>query len=119
MIRLLTKNDLKQAASLVAMAYPGMQISTEEAQNAFNERLSFEIESENNLTLYGLFTEQNELLGLYKLHDLKGNVNGKIVRIWGIGTVVVHFFHKKEGVAKQLLQHFHELARQENVGVVS
>ena len=96
-----------------------MQISAEEAQNAFIERLIFEIESENNLKFYGLFNEQNELLGLYKLHDLKGNVNGKIVRILGIGMVAVHFFHKKEGIAKQLLQHFHELARQENVGLVS
>lgn len=119
MIRLVTESDLESAASLVAMAYPGMQISGEEAQKAFIERLRFEIECENNLKFYGLFTEQNELLGLYKLHDLKGNVNGKIVRIWGIGTVAVHFFHKKEGVAKQLLQHFHELARQENVGIVS
>lgn len=119
MIRLLNKSDLEQAASLVAMAYPGMQISAEEAKSAFIERLTFEIESENNLKFYGLFTEQNELLGLYKLHDLKGNVNGEIVRIFGIGMVAVHFFHKKEGIAKQLLQHFHQLARQENVGLVS
>lgn len=119
MIRLVTKSDLQQAASLVAMAYPGMQISGEEAQQTFIERLSFEIESENNLSFYGFFTEQDELLGLYKLHDLNMNVNGSIVRVWGIGTVAVHFFHKKEGIAKQLLQHFHELARQENVGIVS
>lgn len=119
MIRLLEKSDLEQAASLVAMAYPGMQISGEEAQKAFIERLIFEIESENNLSYYGLFNEQNELLGLYKLHDLNGNVNGKIVRVWGIGTVAVHFFHKKEGIAKQLLQHFHGLARQEDIGIVS
>lgn len=119
MIRLLTKSDLEQAASLIAMAYPGMQISGEEAQKGFIERLTIEIESENNLKYYGLFNEQNELVGVYKLHDLKGNVNGRIVRIWGIGMVAVHFFHKKEGVAKQLLQHFHELARQENVGIVS
>ncbi|MDW0117526.1 GNAT family N-acetyltransferase [Sporosarcina thermotolerans] len=119
MIRLLTKSDLEQAASLVAMAYPGMQLSGEEAQKAFIERLTIEIESQNNLKFYGLFNEQNELLGLYKLHKLNGNVNGEIVRIWGIGMVAVHFFHKKEGIAKQLLQHFHELARQENVGIVS
>ncbi|MDN4608797.1 GNAT family N-acetyltransferase [Sporosarcina highlanderae] len=119
MIRLVTKSDLEQAASLIAMAYPGMQISDEEDKKGFIERLTLEIESENNLKYYGLFKEQNELVGVYKLHDLKGNVNGKIVRIWGIGTVAVHFFHKKEGVAKQLLQHFHELARQEGVGIVS
>ncbi|MGN7387447.1 GNAT family N-acetyltransferase [Sporosarcina sp. SAFN-015] len=119
MIRLVNTNDLEQAASLVTMAYPGMQISGEEAQKGFIERLTLEIESENNLKYYGLFNEQNELLGLYKLHDLNGNVNGKMIRIWGIGTVAVHFFHKKEGIAKQLLQHFHELARQENVGIVS
>ncbi|WP_339254482.1 GNAT family N-acetyltransferase [Sporosarcina sp. FSL W8-0480] len=119
MIRLLTQSDLEQAASLIAMAYPGMQISGEEAQKGFIERLTIEIESENNLKYYGLFNEQNELLGVYKLHELKGNVNGKIVRTWGIGTVAVHFFHKKEGVAKRLLQHFHELARHENVGIVS
>lgn len=119
MIRLVTTSDLEQAAALLAMAYPGMQIAGDEAQKTFIERLSLEIESENNLSFYGLFTKQNEMLGLYKLHDFKGNVNGKMIRIWGIGTVAVHFFHKKEGVAKQLLQHFHELARQENVGIVS
>ncbi|QTD41814.1 enhanced intracellular survival protein Eis [Sporosarcina sp. Te-1] len=119
MIRLLSKNDLAHAASLIAMAYPGMQLSTVETQNAFVERLRVEIETENNLKYYGLFSEQNELLGLYKLHDFNTNINGKIVRTWGIGTVAVHFFHKKEGVAKQLLQHFHELARQEDVGIVS
>ena len=119
MIRLVTTSDLEQAAAIAAMAYPGMQIAGEEAQKTFIERLRFEIESKNNLSYYGLFTVKNELVGLYKLHDLKGNVNGKIVRMWGIGTVAVHFYHKKEGIAKQLLQHFHELARQENIGVVS
>ncbi|WP_313894632.1 GNAT family N-acetyltransferase [Psychrobacillus sp.] len=119
MIRLLIKSDLAQAASLVAMAYPGMQIAEAEAQDGFIERLIFEIESENNFRFYGLFTEQNELLGMYKLHELQGNVNGEIVRVFGIGMVAVHFFHKKEGIAKQLLQHFHELARQERVGLVS
>ncbi|MEZ7171731.1 enhanced intracellular survival protein Eis [Sporosarcina sp. OR05] len=119
MIRLLTKSNTKQAATLLAMAYPGMQIAGEEAQQAFIERLNLEIETENNLSFYGLFTEQNELVGTYKLHDLQGNVNGKIVRVWGIGTVGVHFFHKKEGIAKRLLQHFHEMARSENVGIVA
>ncbi|MFC5602519.1 GNAT family N-acetyltransferase [Sporosarcina koreensis] len=119
MIRLLTKGDLEQAATLAAMAYPGMQISGKEAQKTFIERLTAEIESENNLSYYGLFTEQDALVGMYKLHDLKGNINGKMIRIWGIGTVAVHFFYKKEGVAKRLLQHFHELAREENVGIVS
>ncbi|MCG3088953.1 GNAT family N-acetyltransferase [Sporosarcina cyprini] len=119
MIRLLTENDVAQAVSVIAMAYPGMQLSTVEAQNAFMERLRVELEADNNLKYYGLFDEQDELRGLYKLHELNANVNGKLVRTWGIGTVAVHIHYKKEGIAKQLLQHFHELARQEDIGIVS
>lgn len=118
MIRLLKQEDMDQAASIVSMAYPGMNISQDTQQAAFVERMTLEQATDNDLRYYGLFKEEN-LVGLYRLHDFLGNVNGKIIRQFGIGMVAVHFFHKKERVAFQLLQHFHELASIEKVPLVS
>jgi len=118
MIRLLTQNDMEQAASIVATAYPGMNISQALPQADFVERLKLEQSAVNDLRYYGLFQE-DYLIGLYRLHDLQGNVNGSMIRIFGIGMVAVSLFHKKERIAFQLLQHFHELASKENVSLVS
>ncbi|WP_166669481.1 GNAT family N-acetyltransferase [Paenisporosarcina antarctica] len=120
MIRLLESKDMINAASICAMAYPGMNITEEAPQMKFIERLTFEQETENDLRYYGLFSDtNNELIGLYRLHDFRCNVNGEMIRIFGIGMVAVHFFHKKERIAYRLLQHFHSLAEKENVALVS
>jgi len=119
MIRLLTQTDMVQAAEIVAMAYPGMNISQVTQQAEFSERLTTEQETDNDLRYYGFFHEENKLVGLYRLHDFQGNINGRMVRQFGIGMVAVHLFHKKERIAFQLLQHFHELAQNEHVSIVS
>ncbi|WP_075619782.1 GNAT family N-acetyltransferase [Paenisporosarcina indica] len=119
MIRLLTQKDIKQATEIVAMAYPGMNISQATQQAEFAERLTTEQVTDNDLRYYGFFDEENKLVGLYRLHDFLGNINGKMVRQFGIGMVAVHLFHKKERIAFHLLQHFHELAQNEQVSLVS
>ena len=119
MIRLLTLDDMKQAAAIIATAYPGMNISHATQQEEFVERLTLEQATDNDLSYYGLFQEGKGLVGLYRLHDFQGNVNGKMIRQFGLGMVAVHLFHKKERIAFQLLQHFHELASNENVSLVS
>ncbi|MFX3673899.1 MAG: enhanced intracellular survival protein Eis [Paenisporosarcina sp.] len=119
MIRLLKSEDMMEAALICAKAYPAMNITEESQQKAFIDRLILEQETENDLTYFGLFSESEELIGLYRLHDFHGNVNGKMIRLFGIGMVAVHFFHKKERIAYQLLQHFHSLAAEEKVALVS
>ena len=119
MIRMLAQEDMVQAAAIVATAYPGMDISQEQQQSAFVERLMMEQASDNDLTYFGLFDEENQLSGLYRLHDFHGNVNGEMIRMFGIGMVAVHLFHKKERIAFRLLQHFHDHAAKENVSLVS
>lgn len=101
MVRLLKQEDMVQAASIVSMAYPGMNISQDMQQAAFVERMTLEQATDNDLGYYGLFKEEY-LVGLYRLHDFLGNVNGKMIRQFGIGMVAIHFFHKKERVAFQL-----------------
>jgi len=119
MIRLLAQEDMNQAAAIVATAYPGMNISQEAQQNAFVERLKMEQDADNDLSYYGLFDEGDNLAGLYRLHDFQVNINGEMIRMYGIGMVAVHLFHKKERIAFRLLQHFHEHASKENVALVS
>lgn len=118
MIRLLEQMDMEQAAEIVAMAYPGMNISQEKPQAEFVERLKLEQATDNDLRYYGCFQDE-KLVGIYRLHDFQVNVNGKMLRQFGIGMVAVHLFHKKERIAFLLLQHFHALAKNENVSLVS
>lgn len=119
MIRLLQSKDLKQAADIAALAYPGMQIQSDEKKKEFVERLAIEQHEDNGIQFFGCFDEQGELLGIFRVNDFECNVNGRFQRIFGIGMVAVHLLHKKEKVAYQLLSHFHDYARQENVGLVS
>lgn len=119
MIRLLKKEDMMDAVLICAKAYPGMNITEETQQSALMERFIVEQETENDLSYYGLFSDEEELLGLYRLHDFYGNVNGRRIRTFGIGMVAVHFFHKKEQIAYKLLKHYHSLAIEKNVGLVS
>lgn len=119
MIRLLQTEDLKQAADIAALAYPGMLIQSDEKKKEFMERLATEQDEDNGIQFFGCFDEQGELLGIFRVNDFECNINGKFQRIFGIGMVAVHLLHKKEKVAFQLLSHFHTYARQENVALVS
>jgi len=119
MIRLLHTEDFKKAADIAALAYPGMLIQSDEKKKEFVERLETDQREDNGIQFFGYFTEQNELIGMYRANDFECNVNGKFQRIFGIGMVAVHLLHKKEKVAYHLLTHFHNNARQENVSLVS
>ncbi|AYC30063.1 GNAT family N-acetyltransferase [Paenisporosarcina cavernae] len=115
MIRLLTKDDYVAASQLIASAYPGMGLDSEEKLEQFQERLRSEQETKQDLRYYGKFNVYEKLVGLYRLHDFLGNIHGEKVRQFGIGMVAVDFFHKKEKVAFDLLTHFHETAASEGV----
>ena len=119
MIRLLQTKDLKQAADIASLAYPGMLIQTDEKKKELIERMETEQNEDNGIQFFGCFNDQDELVGIFRVNDFEGNVNGRFQRIFGIGMVAVHLLHKKEKVAFQLLSYFHNFARQENVALVS
>lgn len=119
MIRRIITKDFEGAANLVALAYPGMHIQTQESKQAFMDRLKKEDEEQNGIQYFGYFNEVEELIGLYRLNEFECNINGKFQRIFGIGMVAVHLLYKKEKIAFKLLSHFHDYARQENVSLVS
>lgn len=119
MIRLLQSKDLKKAADIASLAYPGMLIQTDEKKKELIERLETEQREANGIQFFGSFDEQDELLGIFRVNDFECNINGKFQRIFGIGMVAVHLLHKKEKVAYQLLSYFHNYARQEKVALVS
>ncbi|TQR09310.1 GNAT family N-acetyltransferase [Psychrobacillus soli] len=119
MIRLLQQQDLEEAANIAAFAYPGMNIQTSEKKTEFVGRLKKELEEQNGIQYFGYFNEKEQLLGMYRQHDFECNINGTFQRIFGIGMVAVHLLHKKEKIAFELLSHFHDFARQQNVSLVS
>lgn len=119
LIRLLEKQDFEQAVNIYSLAYPGMGLQSTEKKTTYGERLIKEQEEQTGIHYFGYYGPNEELLGVYALHDFEGNVNGKFQRVFGIGMVAVHLLHKKEKIAFKLLSHFHAYARQENVALVT
>ena len=119
LIRVLEEKDFEAAADLASMAYPGMGIQSEEKKKEYEERLKREQREENGILFYGSFNAKEELVGIYRRSDFECNINGEFQRLFGIGMVAVHILHKKEKVAFELLNHFHQEARKENVALVA
>ena len=119
LIRVLEEKDFEAAADLASMAYPGMGIQSEEKKKEYEERLKREQREENGILFYGSFNAKEELVGIYRRSDFECNINGQFQRLFGIGMVAVHILHKKEKVAFELLNHFHQEARKENVALVA
>ncbi|WP_085522504.1 GNAT family N-acetyltransferase [Tuberibacillus sp. Marseille-P3662] len=66
-----------------------------------------------NQHLYGLY-ENDQLLGGMRLFDFDMNVYGQYMPTGGLGLLAVDLLHKKEKVARDLVQFFIEYYRQQN-----
>ena len=119
LIRVLGEKDFEAAADLASMAYPGMGIQSDEKKKEYEERLKREQREENGILFYGCYNAKEELVGIYRRNDFECNINGQFQRLFGIGMVAVHILHKKEKVAFELLNHFHQEARKEKVALVA
>lgn len=115
-IRVLADDELAQFASIASNAYPGFERITEEQVKEDVDRL-MTIQHEDPLTsFYGLFRD-GELLGGMRLHDFQMQLYETRVPAGGLGLLAVDLLHKKEHVAKELVQFFLNHYRQRGVNL--
>ncbi len=105
-VRKLEKNQLKDALSIAAKAYPMMGLTSELKLQEFETRILEDFNQESG-TWYGLF-EDSILLGCMILYDFVINYYGHEIKAKGIGAVAVEFLHKKQKVCKELLHWYLE-----------
>jgi predicted acetyltransferase len=111
-IRELTRDELEQAVDISVKAFAGGGRFSPAARLAEKERLIDQVEQEE-MTLWGLLRDE-KLLGVMKLYDYTMNFGGAPIPLGGVGGVAVNLLHKKEKVARDLIDHYlrHYLSRE-------
>lgn len=117
-IRPISHEDIHDVVRITALAYPGSNLLAPDNRQRFAERVQDTLENDQNASFHGLFREER-LLGVMKWYDFLMNVRGIQMLTGGIGTVAVELLHKKEKVAKAMLQGFLATYRERGVCLVS
>ena len=109
-VRPLAAEDLDAWLTLLANAYPIMELHTAEARATRVESARQRLDTPG-LRSYGLF-EGDALLGGMRLHDFEMTCFETPLLVGGVGMVAVDLAHKKEHVARDLiafyLRHYRE-----------
>ena len=105
-VRPLQKSELSAFASIVANAYPGWGLASEQERNSLAERMArWGGPDDPGSLVYGLFRD-DELLGGMRYLDFTMNLHGARASAGGLGLVAVHLAHKKEKVARDMVRGF-------------
>ncbi len=92
--------------------YPGMKLTSKEAKRRYTEHRQ-KMDQEAAVEHVGIY-DDNRLAGGSIHYTLPMNVYQQTVPSMGIGTVAVDLPYKKQGLAKQIIQHFINKAKENN-----
>lgn len=116
-VRKLNTEEIQRYVEIVINAYPGFSQNTEDYKERFTKRLVDIQENEPSLEFYGLFRDGN-LLGGMRIHYYTMNLFSKMVEVGGVGLVAVDLLHKKEKVAKEMIEGFIEHFQKKGTSLV-
>jgi predicted acetyltransferase len=103
-IRKLQKKDWDVFVDILANAYPGFGVITDQDKEKMKRRL-LQAEKYPYINCYGLFRSK-KLLGGMRLFDFVMNVYSHKIMTGGLGLVAVDLIHKKEKVCKEMVEFF-------------
>jgi predicted acetyltransferase len=104
-IRKLSTEEIRTYVDIVVNAYPGFMQSAPDFKERIYTNLVDLQQNEESIEFFGLFRDE-KLLGGMRIHYYSMNLYGKSIEVGGIGLVAVDLLHKKEKVAKEMLQFF-------------
>ncbi|MFZ0543823.1 MAG: GNAT family N-acetyltransferase [Candidatus Promineifilaceae bacterium] len=100
----LPESDLDRFADIVANAYPAFSLGTSEERDRFRKNMG-ETHEDPDRCIYGLYRE-GQLLGGMIFYDFRINLFSAMNSVGGVGLVAVDLLHKKEKVAKEMIEFF-------------
>lgn len=98
-IRKLSLEEYDDFFQITANAYPGVPYKHE----PFKERFKTIQEDNAAIDFYGFYRDE-KMLAVLRLHDFSMNLRGARIPIGGLGGVAVDLLHKKEHVAKSMVE---------------
>ncbi|MFD1739350.1 enhanced intracellular survival protein Eis [Bacillus salitolerans] len=116
-IRKLSLEELETYSDIVINAYPGVSNNSPDYREKLITRLTSIQEEDETIDFYGLFRE-DKLLGGMRIHTFTMNVLQHTIPTGGVGLVAVDLLHKKEKVAKEMIEGFIEMFKDKNVPLV-
>jgi len=109
-IRLLTVDDIDNAIPVLSNAYPGFPIESDQDKKDFREALTQRINDDPNLDFY-IYLRDDRILAFIRLHNFTMNLFGTKILAGGGGALAVDLCHKKEHIAKEIVEFFFEKYR--------
>ncbi|MCF6139012.1 GNAT family N-acetyltransferase [Pseudalkalibacillus berkeleyi] len=106
-IRRMEVEDVKPFIELMSRSYPGMKLVTDDDIEKMADRFIDLQQNDTSTALYGAY-QSGQLVGGMRFHDFEMMFYDQKVPVGGIGMVAVDLLHKKERVAKSLLEYFHK-----------
>lgn len=103
-IKIIPRKDYAKFVDIVANAYPGMRIKTQEDKKKTMAQLK-KTANYPTVNYYGLYRE-NSLRGVMAIYDFTMNIFSNMVKTGGIGLVAVDLLHKKEKICKEMVLYF-------------
>lgn len=116
-IKPIPKDDLQDFVEIVAKAYPAMDLDSSDARYRAVDHLE-QSYIDDSRKLYGLYRNGTLLGGMF-LYDFKMVIHANLVDTGGVGLVAVHLLHKKEKVAKELIEFSLEFYRKREAPLIS
>ncbi len=116
-IKKLEKHDISSFVEIVVNAYPGFAQQTEEFKERYKNSLIATQENIESIDFFGLFRD-GKLVGGMRIHHFTMNLYGRLISAGGVGLVAVDLLHKKEKVAKQLMDYFLSYFKERGTSIV-
>lgn len=113
-IRRLYEEHIDDYADIAFNAYPSFKDFSKEAMASYKETVRDIMKNDPIVTFYGMF-EGDKLVAVMRLFDFEMNVYGKMMTVSGLGFLGVHLMHKKEKVAKAMVDFYEEVYRERNI----
>jgi predicted acetyltransferase len=113
-IRLLSEEHIDAYADIAFNAYPSFKNFTKESMDEYKKVATDILNNDPMVTFYGMF-ENHKLIAVMRLFDFQMNCFGKIITVSGLGFLGVDLMHKKEKVAKAMVEFYEEHYRSRKI----
>lgn len=106
-IRKLNEEHIDAYIDIAFNAYPSFKDFTNEGISQYKKTALDIMKNDPIVTFYGMF-ENDILVAVMRLFDFQMNFFGKIIPVSGLGFLGVHLMHKKEKIAKAMVDFYEE-----------
>ncbi len=111
-IRRVPKEHIEEMARINQFSYGAMYEGSDEERERVTNTFT-ELSESDDVELYGAY-KNGELAGVMNYYSYNFNFHGEMIKMAGIGALAVDLLHKKEKVAKELIQYSIDLSRERN-----